>query len=192
MIINALNSGAKVFMADFEDSNARPGPTSSRPDQPARRGAPHDRASRTRDNGKHYKLNENSPRCWCVRAAGTSTSARAGRREPCSGEPVRLRALLLPQREDRCSSAAPARTSTCPSSRATSRRGCGTTCSCRPRTARHPRRLDQGTVLIETILAAFEMDEILYELRDHIRRAQLRPLGLHLQLHQDLRADPER
>jgi malate synthase len=31
-----------------------------------------------------------------------------------------------------------------------------------------PRRTIKVTVLIETILAAFEMDEILYELRDHI------------------------
>jgi malate synthase len=31
-----------------------------------------------------------------------------------------------------------------------------------------PRRTIKATVLIETILAAFEMDEILYELRDHI------------------------
>ena len=44
----------------------------------------------------------------------------------------------------------------------------------------------KATVLIETILAAFEMDEILYELRDHIVGPQLRPLGLHLQLHQEV------
>jgi malate synthase len=30
MIINALNSGASVFMADFEDAPRRPGPTWSR------------------------------------------------------------------------------------------------------------------------------------------------------------------
>lgn len=30
-----------------------------------------------------------------------------------------------------------------------------------------PRGIIKATVLIETILAAFEMDEILYELRDH-------------------------
>ncbi len=43
-----------------------------------------------------------------------------------------------------------------------------------------------ATVLIETILAAFEMDEILYELREHSRGPQLRALGLHLQLHQEV------
>jgi len=42
-------------------------------------------------------------------------------------------------------------------------------------------------VLIETIPAAFEMDEILYELRDHAaKRTELRSLGLHLQLHQEI------
>jgi hypothetical protein len=48
-----------------------------------------------------------------------------------------------------------------------------------------PQGTIKATVLIETILAAFEMDEILYELRDH-SRPQLRPLGLHLQLHQEV------
>ena len=47
MIINALNSGASVFMADFEDANA---PTWENvvagPDQPARRRSPHDRLRR--------------------------------------------------------------------------------------------------------------------------------------------------
>ena len=61
-----------------------------------------------------------------------------------------------------------ARTSTCPRWRAISRRGCGTTCSSTPRTRSASRSgTIKATVLIETILAAFEMDEILYELRDH-------------------------
>ena len=36
----------------------------------------------------------------------------------------------------------------------------------------------KATVLIETILAAFEMDEILYELRDHSAGLNCRALGL--------------
>jgi malate synthase len=49
-----------------------------------------------------------------------------------------------------------------------SKRGCGTTCSCSPRTSSGvPRGTIRATVLIETLLAAFEMDEILYELRAH-------------------------
>ena len=43
------------------------------------------------------------------------------------------------------------------------------------------------TVLIETILAAFEMDEILYELRDYGCALNAGPLGLHLQHDQEAR-----
>ena len=44
----------------------------------------------------------------------------------------------------------------------------------------------RATVLIETIFGAFEMDEILWELREHSAGTQLRTLGLHLQLHQEI------
>ena len=48
----------------------------------------------------------------------------------------------------------------------------------------------RATVLIETILAAFEMDEILWELRDHSAGPELRAVGLHLQLHQEIPEPP--
>ncbi len=70
---------------------------------------------------------------------------------------------------ERLRAAAPGRTSTSRSSRAISRRGSGTTSSTLAAGhARHPAadRI-RATVLIETILAAFEMEEILYELREH-------------------------
>ena len=51
-----------------------------------------------------------------------------------------------------------------------------------------PQGTIRATVLIETIVAAFEMDEILYELRAARRRTQRRPLGLHLQRDQEIRA----
>ena len=88
--------------------------------------------------------------------------------EPISAQPLRLRPLLLPQRRRAARRAAPGRTSTCRSWRATSRRGSGTTSSAAPQDALGvPRGTIRATVLIETILAAFEMEEILYELRDH-------------------------
>ncbi len=40
----------------------------------------------------------------------------------------------------------------------------------------------RATVLIETLPAAFQMDEILYELREHSIGLNWWPLGLHLQL----------
>ena len=43
-----------------------------------------------------------------------------------------------------------------------------------------PRGTIKATVLIETILAAFEMEEILYELREHSAGPQRRTVGLHL------------
>ena len=49
-----------------------------------------------------------------------------------------------------------------------------------------PRGTIRATVLIETIPAAFEMEEILYELRDHSSGPERRPLGLHLQRHQEV------
>ena len=53
--------------------------------------------------------------------------------------------------------------------RATSKRGCGTMSSLSAQQTARAFRTGtiRATVLIETILAAFEMDEILYELRDH-------------------------
>ena len=68
----------------------------------------------------------------------------------------------------RRSRAGPARTSTWPSSNRITRRGSGTRCSSTRQTRLGiPRGSIRATVLIETILAAFEMDEILYELREH-------------------------
>ena len=49
-----------------------------------------------------------------------------------------------------------------------------------------PRGTIRGTVLIETIPAAFEMEEILYELRDHSAGLQRGPLGLPVQRHQEV------
>ena len=49
-----------------------------------------------------------------------------------------------------------------------------------------PQGTIRATVLIETIPAAFEMDEILYELRDHSAGLELRSLGLHFFLYQEV------
>ena len=66
-----------------------------------------------------------------------------------------------------CSSAERGRTSTSRSSRATSRPASGTTLPARAGPPRAERGTIKATVLVETVLAAFEMDEILYELREH-------------------------
>ena len=49
-----------------------------------------------------------------------------------------------------------------------------------------PRGTIRATVLIETIPAAFEMEEILYELREHSAGTERGPLGLPVQHHQEV------
>ena len=103
--------------------------------------------------------------------AARLASARAPlrrRRRARLRQPLRLRARHVPQRARAARRAAAGRTSTCRSSSRTSRRGSGREAFA---LAEDELGLPHGsircTVLIETILAAFEMDEILYELRDY-------------------------
>ncbi len=186
MIINALNSGANVFMADFEDS-ARPtwenvvdGQLNLR-DAVAR----HDRACRAGGQALPPE-STGRRRSWCARAAGTSprstsssTASRSRRRSSTS-------ASSSSTTPARCSPAAPARTSTCRRWRATSRRGSGTTCSSTRRTRSASRAARSGDG------AHRDDPRRLRDGRDPLRaaralgRPQLRALGLHLQLHQEV------
>jgi malate synthase len=154
-------------MADFEDANA---PTWRQPvieGQHQPRDAVRRRIDFTDPDGKEYALAE-KPAVLLVRPRGwhlpRSTSGRR-RRADAGGSSTSASTSSTTRRS--CSPGAPARISTCRSWRATSRRGSGTTSSSTPRSARHAAGTIKATVLIETILAAFEMDEILYELREH-------------------------
>jgi malate synthase len=68
MIINALNSGAKVFMADFEDSSA-PTLTNQLDGQINLRDAVRGSIEFTSPDGKHYRVNDN-PAVLIVRPRG--------------------------------------------------------------------------------------------------------------------------
>ncbi|HET6555412.1 MAG TPA: malate synthase A [Dyella sp.] len=68
MIINALNSGAKVFMADFEDSSA-PTFTNQIDGQINLRDAVNGSIEYTSPEGKHYRVNDN-PAVLVVRPRG--------------------------------------------------------------------------------------------------------------------------
>ena len=140
MTVNALNSGAKVWLADFEDATS---PTWDNViggqlnlldaiDRPARLHQP-GRASGTRSATTRRPS-------WSARAAGTwsrsTSSSTAGRSPP---RLVDFGLYLFHCARGRSTPAA-ARTSTCPSWRATSRRGCGTTSSSSPRTTSASRR----------------------------------------------------
>ena len=167
MSINALNSGAKVWMADFEDatspswSNVIDGQINL-----------YDAIRRQLDftdaeDGKEYKVGEHpddrgaAARLAAVREAHlASTGARCRPRWSTSGcsssttrsaDRQRCRPVLLP-----------AEAGVAPRGPAVERR---------LRLAQELLGIPQGTiratVLIETLPAAFEMEEILYELRDH-------------------------
>jgi malate synthase len=167
MIINALNSGARVFMADFEDALS---PTWSNVvgGQAALIDAVRRRLAFTSPEGKSYKLGDRlatllvRPRGWHLDEAHVVVD----------GQPIsaslfdfglyffhNARELLdrgsgpyfyLPKMESRFE----ARLWNEVFLAAQERRGIAAGSI-------------RATVLIETILAAFEMDEILYELRDH-------------------------
>src|SRR5664279_3900097 len=168
MIINALNSGAKVFMADFEDSNTPlwnnllDGQINLR-DAIRRTITYSDPATK-----KQYKLNDKTAVLF-VRARGWHLEEQHVRvdGEPMSGSIFdfglyffhNAKELLargsgpyfyLPKLESHLE----ARLWNDIFIRAQGKLGL-------------PKGSIKGTVLIETILASFEMDEILYELREH-------------------------
>jgi malate synthase len=168
MIINALNSGAKVFMADFEDSNT---PTWSNliEGQINLR----DAIRRTitfsdPSTGKQYKLSDKTAVLF-IRARGWHLEERHVRvdGEPLSGSIFDFGLYFFHNAKELLS------------------RGSGPYFYL-PKMESHlearlwndifvraqekiglPQRSIKATVLIETILASFEMDEILYELREH-------------------------
>ncbi len=167
MVINALNSGAKVFMADFEDSLS---PTWSNvvEGQVNLADAIRREIDFTSPQGKEYRLGEH-PATLVVRPRGWHLLEK---HVTVDGEPIsaslfdfglyffhNAKELLergsgpyfyLPKLE----SHREARLWNDVFNRAQDELGI-------------PRGTIRATVLIETILAAFEMEEILYELRDH-------------------------
>ncbi len=167
MMINALNSGARVFMADFEDSLS-----------PTWENVTHGQVNLveavertiafTSPEGKSYRLGDRTatllvrPRGWhlleeniLVDAAAPSASLfdaglflfhNAARLLERGGGPY----FYLPKLEGHHEA-----------------RLWNDVFSHAEEELRLPHGCVKATVLIETILAAFEMDEILYELRDH-------------------------
>ncbi|HHC07985.1 MAG TPA: malate synthase A, partial [Actinobacteria bacterium] len=167
MIINALNSGAKVFMADFEDSNS-PTWRNMVGGQVNLVDAVRRTIEFTSPDGKEYRLGEElatlvvRPRGWHLPERHLLVDG-----EPVSGSLFdfglyffhNARELLdrgsgpyfyLPKLESHLE----ARLWNDVFVHAQDALGI-------------PRGTIRATVLIETILAAFEMDEILYELREH-------------------------
>jgi malate synthase len=168
MVINALNSGASMFMADFEDSNA-PSWRNVIEGQLNMIGAVRRDLAFTSAEGKAYRLNDQiatllvRPRGWHLDEAHVCYQG-----QPISGALFDFGLYLFHNAKEALA------------------RGTGAYFYL-PKLeshlearlwnrvmdfAEHELGLAHGsskcTVLIETILAAFEMDEILFELRDHI------------------------
>jgi malate synthase len=167
MIINALNSGANVFMADFEDSHS-PTWEGTIEGQINLRDAIRREITFTSPEGKSYKLNDKiatllvRPRGWHLDEKHVLVDD-----QPISGSLFDFGLFFFHNAKEQI------------------RRGTGPYFYL-PKMESHleariwnevftfaqkelgvPHGTIRATVLIETILAAFEMDEILYELRDH-------------------------
>lgn len=169
MMINALNSGARVFMADFEDSNA---PTFANCLHGQRNLFDAVRKTITftdPNSGKHYALNEETavlmvrPRGWHLDEAHVLVDG-----EPMSASLFDALLYLFHNAE------ALKRHNTGPyyylpkmESHLEARLWADVFTEAE-RFLRMPHASIKATVLIETIPAAFEMDEIIYALRDYI------------------------
>jgi len=166
MVINALNCGASTFMADFEDANC---PTwhNMVDGQINLRDAVR-RTIRLEQNGKHYRLNDSSavliprPRGWHLDERHVTVDG-----QPLSGaifdfalfffhnakELIARRSgpyFYLPKMESHLEA-----------------RLWNDIFILSQDELQIPRGSVKATALIETVVAAFEMDEILYELREH-------------------------
>ncbi|HEX6268413.1 MAG TPA: malate synthase A [Burkholderiales bacterium] len=166
MVINALNCGASTFMADFEDANC---PTwhNMIDGQINLRDAVR-RTIRLEQNGKRYELNENTavliprPRGWHLDERHVTVDG-----QPVSGAIFDFALFFFHNAKELIS------------------RGSGPYFYL-PKMESHlearlwndiflaaqqelgiARGTIKATALIETVVAAFEMDEILYELREH-------------------------
>ncbi len=168
MVINALNSGASVFMADFEDANSPTWANTVEGQRNLRDAIDGTIAFTAPESGKEYRLNEKTavlmvrPRGWHllekhVLVDGKHCSGslfdfglflfHGGRRLIAQGKTP---AFYLPKLEHHLE----ARLWNDVFTKAQKDLGV-------------PHGTIRATVLIETILASFQMDEILWELRDH-------------------------
>ncbi len=168
MIINALNSGANVFMADFEDSNSPTWDNQVRGQINLADAVRREITFRDEARGKDYALNDETavlfvrPRGWHLRERHLTVD---GRDVPGglfdfglfffhnAKEQVKRGAgpfFYLPKMEHH-----------------TEARLWNEVFVAAQEALGVPRGTIKATVLIETLPAAFQMDEILYELREH-------------------------
>ncbi len=167
MIINALNSGASVFMADFEDSNS-PTWQNNLEGQANLRDAVRRTISYVSPEGKRYELNPQvatllvRPRGWHLIEKHFEVDGK-----PISASLFDFGLYFFHNAKELISrGTGPYFYLPKMESHKEARLWNDVFCFAQDRLG-IPRGTIRATVLIETILAAFEMNEILYELRDH-------------------------
>jgi malate synthase len=166
MVINALNSGAKVFMTDFEDANS---PTWENMIEGQRNlSEAIDRTIRLEQGEKVYELNDD-PATLLVRPRGWHMVER---NFEVDGAPMSASlfdfGLYLLRNRDRLERAGTGPYYYLPKLEShREARLWNTAFELAQGMLGLPRGTVRATVLIETVLAAFEMDEILYELGPH-------------------------
>ncbi len=169
MVINALNSGSSCYMADFEDSHS-----------PTWEGTLHGQINLRDaidgtieyvqpDSGKHYRLNPQvatllvRPRGWHL----------VEKHVQVNGEPISASlfdfGLFFFHNAQKLIARGSGPYFYLPKLESHLEARLWNDVFCKAQdNLKIPRGTIRSTVLIETILAAFEMDEILYELRDHM------------------------
>ncbi|MDX6579236.1 MAG: malate synthase [Gaiellales bacterium] len=167
MMINALNSGADCFMADLEDSLS-PTFTNIVGGQAALRDAVRRRLTHTTAEGREYRLNDTiaqllvRPRGWHLPEGHVLLE-----HQPVSASLFDIALFaILSAREQVQRGVTPA--FYLPKLESADEAALWNDVFCFVQDAIDiPRGTFRATVLIETITAAFEMDAILYELREH-------------------------
>lgn len=167
MLINALNSGARVFMADFEDANS---PTWSNlvEGQVNLIDAIERRIGFTNPDGKEYRLNEEiatllvRPRGWHLEEKHVEL-----RGKPVSGSLFDFGLYFFHNAERLRKKGSGPYFYLAKLESHLEARLWNDVFNFAQDDLGIPRGTIRATVLIETVLAAFEMEEILYELREH-------------------------
>ncbi len=168
MVINALNCGANVFMADFEDANTPTWDNLIEGQANLREAVRRTITFDDQQTGRHYALNGNTavlfvrPRGWHLPEKHVLVDG-----EPMSGALFDFASFFFHNaRELVARGAGPYFYLPKLESHLEARLWNNVFLHAQARLGL-PRGTIRATVLIETILAAFEMDEILWELRDH-------------------------
>jgi malate synthase len=167
MVINALNSGANVFMADFEDSNS-PTWLNNIQGQVNMRDAVNGTIEFTNEKGKHYKLNPDPatlmvrPRGWHLVEKGFTVNG-----QPISGSLFDFGLFFFHNAKNLLKKGTRPYFYLAKLEHYKEARLWNDIFEFAQEHVGVPKGTIRATVLIETITAGFQMDEILYELRDH-------------------------